>query len=87
MGVQVLVPVRKGPVGVTEFNKQLQAEFNPPASSKSELTIGPASRINYLRVGDRVMQVCISSRIEARACTLACKFVIMCLLPWHDSLG
>ncbi|KAK9794652.1 hypothetical protein WJX73_010388 [Symbiochloris irregularis] len=54
--VQVLMPVRKGPVGVNEFNRLLQAEFNPSSKSKAELHFGSEKQGNLLRVGDRVMQ-------------------------------
>lgn len=50
--IQVLTPVRKGPLGSIELNKELQAVLNPPAKNKEEKAWG--GRI--YREGDRVMQ-------------------------------
>ncbi|TCP57823.1 exodeoxyribonuclease V alpha subunit [Tumebacillus sp. BK434] len=50
--IQVLVPMRRGAVGVEALNEAMQATLNPAAAEKAELTHG--GRI--LRVGDKVMQ-------------------------------
>lgn len=47
--VQVLTPMRKGPLGVEKLNEILQAELNPSASARG----GPAS----MRAGDKIMQL------------------------------
>ncbi len=50
--IQVLSPTRKGPLGVTELNKKLQSELNPPSKQLSELKM-----FHYtFREGDKVMQ-------------------------------
>ena len=50
--IQVLCPSRKGELGVTELNKRLQQQINPPDKSKAEL-----KHKNYtFREGDKVMQ-------------------------------
>jgi exodeoxyribonuclease V alpha subunit len=51
--IQVLSPMHRGSVGVSELNERLQGELNPPASGKVEFRHG--GRI--LRTGDRVMQI------------------------------
>ena len=50
--IQVLTPVRKGPLGSSELNKELQSVLNPPSAEKAEKSWG--GRI--YREGDRVMQ-------------------------------
>ena len=50
--IQVLTPVRKGPLGNVELNKELQSVLNPPSKDKAEKSWG--GRI--YREGDRVMQ-------------------------------
>lgn len=37
--IQVLIPMKKGPVGSMEINKKLQAVINPPSASKEEIKI------------------------------------------------
>jgi exodeoxyribonuclease V alpha subunit len=50
--IQVLCPTRKGPIGVYELNKKLQAVLNPPSKYVSELRMP-----NYIfRENDKVMQ-------------------------------
>ncbi len=50
--IQVLTPMRKGPLGVENLNNVLQNAINPPSPGKREL-----ERPGYvLREGDRVMQ-------------------------------
>jgi len=51
--VQVISPMHRGPLGVSNLNETLQARLNPTRGSFSELPL--EGRI--LRVGDRVMQV------------------------------
>lgn len=51
--LQVLVPMRRGLVGVEALNGHLQEALNPPAKDKAELKHG----MRVLRVGDKVMQV------------------------------
>ncbi|MCM1184242.1 MAG: ATP-dependent RecD-like DNA helicase [Roseburia sp.] len=50
--IQVLTPMRKGPLGVETLNKILQQYLNPPSEQKTELPHGDG----VLRVGDKVMQ-------------------------------
>lgn len=51
--IQVLSPMHRGSVGVSELNQRLQEALNPPAPGKAEYRHG--SRI--IREGDRVMQI------------------------------
>ena len=51
--IQVLVPMRRGPVGVDALNVFLQMALNPPEADKAELRQGE----RLYRVGDKVMQV------------------------------
>lgn len=51
--IQVLTPMRKGPLGCTNLNIELQKTLNPPSDFKDEVEIG--NRI--FRVGDKVMQM------------------------------
>lgn len=50
--MQVLTPMRKGILGVTNLNVRLQEMFNPPSKEKAEKT----SRDILFREGDKVMQ-------------------------------
>lgn len=50
--MQVLTPMRKGILGVTNLNTKLQEMFNPPSKDKKEKT----SRDIVFREGDKVMQ-------------------------------
>lgn len=60
LDMQVLVPMKKGPLGVYHLNTRLQESLNPPAPEKAEHTFGE----RILRVGDKVMQVQNNYRIE-----------------------
>jgi exodeoxyribonuclease V alpha subunit len=51
--IQVLVPMRRGPLGVEALNMHLQLALNPPSGEKRELTHGE----RVFREGDKVMQV------------------------------
>ena len=51
--IQVLTPMRKGPLGVASLNPALQKRLNPPDKSKAELQF---KDFTY-REGDKVMQV------------------------------
>ena len=51
--IQVLTPMRKGPVGVQHLNQMLQTVLNPPDSKKKEKEL----RNNIFREGDKVMQI------------------------------
>ena len=51
--LQVLTPMRKGPLGVENLNKILQETFNPPAPQKREAEFAGG----LFREGDKVMQV------------------------------
>lgn len=51
--IQILSPMRKGPLGVGNLNKQLQHILNPKCQSKNEREF----RDVIYRVGDKVMQV------------------------------
>ncbi len=53
MDVQVLVPMKTGPLGVVELNKLLQDVCNPPASVKTEHAVGNT----LFREGDKIMQI------------------------------
>ena len=51
--IQVLAPMRKGPLGIEGMNRYLQQYLNPPAPDKREKAYG-----DYIfREGDKVMQV------------------------------
>ena len=51
--VQVLVPMKKGPLGVHALNARIQAAMNPPARQKRERKHGDVT----FREGDKVMQI------------------------------
>ena len=51
--IQVLTPVKKGPLGTGELNLLLQEALNPPSKDKEERKIGD----RVFREGDRVMQI------------------------------
>ncbi|OON95695.1 MAG: AAA family ATPase [Epulopiscium sp. Nele67-Bin005] len=51
--IQVLSPMKKGPLGIVELNKSLQDALNPSAPNKPEKEY----RQNIFRVGDKVMQI------------------------------
>ncbi len=50
--IQVLVPMRRGPLGAISLNKALQSALNPPSPKKKEWQQGE----RIWRVGDKVMQ-------------------------------
>jgi len=50
--IQVLAPMKKGPLGVQQLNEALQAVFNPPAPGKAECRIGGV----IMREGDKIIQ-------------------------------
>lgn len=58
--VQVLTPMRKGPLGCETLNGILQKYLNPPDPSKAEHVVGE----NVYRVGDKVMQVRNNYQLE-----------------------
>jgi exodeoxyribonuclease V alpha subunit len=51
-GLQVLSPMKKGPVGVEELNKEIQALANPPSPDKAEIK----KHVTF-REGDRVIHL------------------------------
>jgi exodeoxyribonuclease V alpha subunit len=51
--VQVLCPMHRGAVGVSNLNHLLQAALNPPTPDKAERRLGGRT----LRVGDKLMQI------------------------------
>ena len=60
MDVQVLVPMKTGPLGVVELNRHLQAVLNPPAAGKLERTYGET----IFREGDKIMQIKNDYKLE-----------------------
>ena len=53
MDIQVLVPMKSGPLGVISLNKHLQSILNPPSVLKSEHLYGET----LFREGDKIMQM------------------------------
>ncbi len=53
LDIQVLTPMRKGPLGAIQLNLILQEYLNPPDSSKKEHVYGDLT----IREGDKVMQI------------------------------
>lgn len=53
MDIQIMSPMRKGPVGVERLNTVLQEYLNPADSSKNEKEFGDG----IFREGDKVMQI------------------------------
>ncbi len=51
--IQVLSPVRKGPVGTLELNQRIQDRLNPTGPDKKEVRLGSRT----FREGDKVMQI------------------------------
>jgi len=49
--VQVIVPMYRGPAGVSSLNEQLQAALNPPGRQAQRVIAG-----RMIRVGDKVLQ-------------------------------
>ena len=60
MDVQVLVPMRKGEIGVNRLNEVLQEALNPASADKNEHEAG---KIMY-REGDKVMQIKNNYKLE-----------------------
>ncbi len=58
--IQILTPMRKGPLGVEALNVYLQAVLNPPAANKREKEAGGV----IYRVGDKVMQIKNNYQLE-----------------------
>jgi len=52
-GIQVMAPMKKGPLGVWQMNQLLQAVLNPPGREKGEI----ARSEGVFRLGDKVMQI------------------------------
>ena len=50
--IQVLIPMKKGGLGITEMNRYLQKELNPKRREEDEITMGD----NIFRLGDKVIQ-------------------------------
>ncbi len=53
MNVQVLAPKYKGANGIDALNAMLQKEFNPPSTTKRELSVG----YRIFREGDKILQL------------------------------
>jgi len=51
--IQVISPMKKGKVGVTNLNKELQAVLNPPNENRAQREFGMV----IFREGDKVMQI------------------------------
>lgn len=62
MDVQVLVPMKSGPLGVVALNQHLQSVLNPQSSIKAEYAYGE----HIYRVGDKIMQIKNDYRKEWR---------------------
>lgn len=62
MDVQVLVPMKTGPLGVVALNQHLQAVLNPPSHTKQEHSYGET----LFREGDKIMQIKNDYKIEWR---------------------
>lgn len=60
--IQVMTPMRKGPLGVEQLNQILQKYLNPPKDDLPEHTFGE----KRLRVGDKVMQMKNNYKLEWR---------------------
>ena len=60
--IQILAPVKKGPLGVNNLNERLQEAFNPPERNKEEITVAGTT----FRVGDKVMQIKNNYSLEWR---------------------
>ncbi len=58
--IQVLTPMRKGPLGVEQLNITLQRYLNPPDPSKAEREHGSG----LFREGDKVMQIKNNYQLE-----------------------
>ena len=60
LDLQVLTPMKKGPLGAIELNRILQERLNPASPDKSEHTFGERT----FRTGDKVMQIKNDYQIE-----------------------
>ena len=58
--IQVLTPMRKGPLGIEGLNPLLQKSLNPEAKNKNELEVGHL----LFREGDKVMQIKNNYQLE-----------------------
>lgn len=58
--IQVLTPMRKGPLGAETLNRILQRYINPASPDKEELEYGE----NLFREGDKVMQIKNNYQLE-----------------------
>ena len=58
--VQVLVPMKKGTLGVNNINACLQAKLNPPSQEKAECVLGEM----VFREGDKIMQIKNDYKLE-----------------------
>ena len=58
--IQVLAPMRKGPLGVENLNKLLQEYLNPKSNQKQEKIVGE----KVFREGDKVMQIKNNYQLE-----------------------
>lgn len=58
--IQVLTPMRKGPLGIEGLNPLLQESLNPPSSQKNEIEAGNT----LFREGDKVMQTKNNYQLE-----------------------
>ena len=58
--IQILTPMRKGPLGVEKLNELLQAQLNPPDPNKREKEVGGT----IYRSGDKVMQIKNNYKLE-----------------------
>lgn len=54
--VQVLAPMKKGPLGTGALNRMLQAAINPPTEDKPQIKRGKDEHERIYRLGDRVIQ-------------------------------
>lgn len=59
--IQVLTPMRNGPLGVNALNKELQQVLNPQAKNKKEKELGDGT---IFREGDKVMQIRNNYKLE-----------------------
>ena len=58
--IQVLTPMRKGPLGVEGLNPLLQKALNPESKEKNEIEVGNS----LFREGDKVMQIKNNYQLE-----------------------
>lgn len=60
--IQIITPIKKGPTGIYEMNRLLQANLNPPDPMKTERTFTST----LFREGDKVMQTKNNYNMEWR---------------------